>query len=143
MGYTDTFALLQASIVAVSSEMRSGSSVGKPAESKISILRPGIARRFLARLRMESSVLRAAKSACDCRKLDVIPEEATTVSGPVGIFDSTLAERNPLTAAFSSALSAVKFWRIVSVPLKSTTAINRSVASLSSMNLLAAARAWI
>src|ERR1700720_2782079 len=57
----ETFALLQASIVAVSSERRCESS-GNPAEKRTSILRPGTARRFFARLRTARSMVRAPKS---------------------------------------------------------------------------------
>jgi hypothetical protein len=127
--------------VAVNSEIRSGSSVGKPAESRISIFRPGTLRRFFAKLRMESSALRAAKSACAFRKFGAPLVDATSVSFPVGALDSRFELRSPLTAAFNNALSAVKFCRIVNVPPKSTTAIMRSVTSLCSMNLAAAARA--
>ena len=51
-------ALLQASMVAVSSDIRSVVN-GNPAEKRISILRPGTARRFFARLRIDNSIVRA------------------------------------------------------------------------------------
>jgi hypothetical protein len=55
-------ALLQASIVAVSSLSLSLVS-GKPDENSTTIFRPGTPRRFFARLRTESSMLLAPKSA--------------------------------------------------------------------------------
>src|SRR6266851_3223077 len=70
----ETFALLQASIVAVSSESRSLVS-GNPAEKRINIFRPGTARRFFARLRTASSMVRAPKSASSVL-IEDIPEEA-------------------------------------------------------------------
>jgi hypothetical protein len=57
-----TFALLQASIVAVSSDWLSLVN-GKPDENSTTIFRPGTPRRFFAKLRTDSSMLRAPKSA--------------------------------------------------------------------------------
>src|ERR1700727_1380123 len=58
-GYTATFALLQVSIVAVNSLIRSGSSAN-PAVNRIKLFLPGIAERFFARSRTESSRVDAA-----------------------------------------------------------------------------------
>src|ERR1700677_3965611 len=52
--YTATLALLQASMVAVSSLETSPSS-GNPAVKRIRLFRPGIGERFLAKLRIEIS----------------------------------------------------------------------------------------
>jgi hypothetical protein len=57
-----TFDLLQASIVAVSSDSFSTVS-GNPPEKSTTILRPGMLRRFFARLLTAKSMLRAPKSA--------------------------------------------------------------------------------
>src|SRR5208283_102012 len=70
--YTATLALLQASIVAVSSDIRSASK-GKPAEKRMTILRPGIERRFLAKLRMERNRERAPRSASALLRLIGFP----------------------------------------------------------------------
>src|SRR5258708_25166864 len=61
IGYTATFALLHASIVAVSSD-RTSSVNAKPEVRKIKVLRPGTAARFLAIVRNASITLRAPKS---------------------------------------------------------------------------------
>jgi hypothetical protein len=57
-----TLALLQAAIVAVSSDSFSFVT-GNPPENKTTIFRPGTLRRFFARLRIARSMLRAPKSA--------------------------------------------------------------------------------
>src|SRR5271167_4334305 len=118
----ETLALLQASMVAVSSERISGSSVGKPAEKKINILRPGMARRFLARVRRESSALRAAKSDSDFWNAEAALLEAISVPSLESALEETLEEWSPLTAALRATVSEVKFWRMIRVPPKSTTA---------------------
>jgi len=53
-GYTATFALLHASIVAVNSDMRSGFN-SNPAVKRIKLFLPGMLARFFARLRIESN----------------------------------------------------------------------------------------
>src|SRR6266850_2122318 len=70
-----TFALLQASMVAVNSDSFSAVTA-KPAEKRTSILRPGTVRKFLARLRTDSNMVRAKiglrvvergeSGGCDC-----------------------------------------------------------------------------
>jgi hypothetical protein len=85
---------------------------GKPPENRITILRPGTLRRFLARLRTASSMLRAPKSASALLSDDIPMEEkfvgprgdefveasATEVSGE-GAFGSTEEFFMPETAA--------------------------------------------
>src|SRR5271165_408183 len=139
----ETLALLQASMVAVSSEMRSGSSVGKPAEKRISILRPGTVRRFFARLRTASNMVRAPKSDSALLKEEKLVE-ATMVEGMLAALCALVSMLDcftPLTAAVRRSVLEVKFWRMVSVPPKSTTAIKRSAAAVLATNLAAAARA--
>src|SRR5215467_2159426 len=113
-----TFALLQASIVAVSSDSFSGVRAN-PDENRTSILRPGTPRRFFARLRIASSMVRAPKSASallsdemplagsDCGES---PADAT-VRGSVeaDALESTEEYLTPLTAAVSASALAVKF----------------------------------
>src|SRR5207248_11328315 len=98
-----TLDLLQASIVAVSSDSFSGVS-GKPPEKRIIILRPGILRRFFATLRTASSMVRAPKSACALRSEDIprggMAVEATVTSGG-GALGSTAEVFTPETAALS------------------------------------------
>lgn len=74
-----TFALLQASIVAVSSDMFSVFR-GKPAVNKISIFLPGTPRRFFAKVRIDSSIERVPKSASALLKL-ATPFIATCIGG--------------------------------------------------------------
>src|SRR5215472_11625460 len=106
-----TFDLLQASIVAVSSDWFSGVS-GKPPEKRIIILRPGMVRRFFARLRTASNMVRAPKSAAAFPREDMpmvgMELEATVTSGG-GAFGSTAEALMPETAARSNVELAVKF----------------------------------
>src|SRR5436305_1416040 len=76
-----TLDLLQASMVAVNSDSFSGVS-GKPPEKRIIILRPGMLRRFFARLRTARSMVRAPKSACAV-KSDDIPIVGTSAEATV------------------------------------------------------------
>lgn len=98
-----TFDLLQASMVAVNSDWFSLVN-GKPPENRITILRPGTLRRFLARLRTASSMLRAPKS--DAALLsDGIPPGARFAEATVmeasggGALGSTEEVFTPETAA--------------------------------------------
>jgi hypothetical protein len=111
------FDLFRASIVAVSSDRRSGVSA-KPAENMIRVLRPGVVTSDFATSRMESSTLRAAKSD-SVRRSDGAPIVATGPPPPPLIPENF----TELTARFSISPSAVKFWAILKLPLKSTTAI--------------------
>src|SRR3984893_10010667 len=100
-----TFALLQASIVAVNSDSFSGVNA-KPAEKSTSIFRPGTARKFLARLRTASSMVRAPKSASALRS-EERPAEATVtgaseVEASVGL-EATAQDFRPFTAAASAS----------------------------------------
>jgi len=140
----ETFALLQASIVAVSSESRSVVS-GKPAEKRISIFRPGTERRFFARLRTASNMVRAPKSA-SALLIEDMPEEAImTGDARAALWPlvSMFGFFTPLTAAVSSWALVVKFCLTIKLPPKSTTAIRRSGPAPFSINFVAAARAWI
>src|SRR5580704_12457939 len=118
-----TLALLQASIVAVSSDSLSLVS-GNPPENKTTIFRPGTPRRFLARLRMARSMLRAPKSAAAF----VSEEDPMVGPAPSGVLEaleatvtgsaalgSTAEFFTPETAARSKLALAVKFWTILSV----------------------------
>ena len=122
-----TLDLLQASMVAVNSDSFSGVS-GKPPEKRIIILRPGMLRRFFARLRTARSMVRAPKSAC-ALKSDDIPivgtsaEATVTAASDGGAFGSTAEPFTPETAARSKTALAVKFWTMRSEPPKSTTAM--------------------
>src|SRR5579864_7449723 len=146
-----TFALLQASIVAVNSDSFSELS-GKPEEKSTTIFRPGTPRRFFARLRTDRSMLLAPKSASALfieENGETVPEllpngpadgespaEATwTGDCALGSTDELFA---PPTAACNSSAFAVKFCTMRKVPPKSTTAISRSGPALASMNFFAA-----
>jgi len=88
-------------MVAVSSDWFSCVS-GKPPENSTTILRPGTERRFFARLRIASSMLRAPKSAAalpsDGPNEDK-PDEATVTGTSGGAFGSTEEVFTPDTAA--------------------------------------------
>src|SRR5579863_3927480 len=110
-------ALLHASMVAVSSDSFSGVNAN-PDEKSTSILRPGTVRKFLARLRTASSMVRAPKSASALLR-EESPLEATVV-GPMVLeasvgFELTLEYFTPLTAARRASALAVKFWTICSL----------------------------
>src|SRR5467141_816356 len=140
-----TLALLQASMVAVNSDSFSAVTA-KPAEKRTSILRPGTVRKFLARLRTDSNMVRAPKSASALLS-EESPVEAT-VTGPSELdasaaFESTDEYFTPLTAAVSASGLAVKFCTMRNLPPKSTTAIMRSGPALACTNFAAAPRAWI
>ena len=123
--YTATFDLLQASIVAVSSDWFSEVN-GKPPEKRTTIFLPGMLRRFFARLRTASSMLRAPKSASALpnEPSDENPVEATvTGTSAAGALGSTEEFLIPETAARNKFALAVKFWTIRSEPPKSATAI--------------------
>src|SRR5207248_10660989 len=117
-----TLDLLQASMVAVNSDSFSGVS-GKPPEKRIIILRPGMLRRFFARLRTARSMVRAPKSAC-ALKSDDIPivgtsaEATVTAASDGGAFGSTAEPFTPETAARSKTALAVKFWTMRRQPPK-------------------------
>src|SRR5216684_6261446 len=140
-----TLALLQASMVAVNSDSFSGVTA-KPAEKSTSILRPGTVRKFLARLRTDSSIVRAPKSASA-----LLSEESpvdATVTEPSELdasaaFESTEEYFTPLTAAVSASGLAVKFCTMRNLPPKSTTAIMLSGPAFACTNFAAAPRAWI
>src|ERR1700745_843411 len=124
-----TFDLLHASIVAVSSAWFSFDS-GKPPEKRITILRPGMLRRFFARLRTASSIVRAPKSACALNRDDMpivgVPVEANVTAASGGALGSTADPFTPETAARRRTELAVKFWTMRREPLKSTMAIRLS-----------------
>src|SRR5207249_10349094 len=109
-----TLDLLHASIVAVSSDWFSLLS-GKPPENRMTILRPGMLRRFFAKLRTASSMVRAPKSAAAFESED-IPivgsafEATVTAASDGGAFGSTAEPFIPETAARSKSELAVKFW---------------------------------
>lgn len=131
--------MLHASIVAVNSDCLSTLN-GKPAVSRISIFRPGTARKFFAKLRIDSNIDRAPKSA-SALLIEGMPMVATIVCCcPVVSMCGTFTE---LTAVFNNSALAVKFCRICKLPPKFTTAINASGLLLLSMNLVAAFRACI
>src|SRR5260370_37147154 len=108
-----TFALLQASTVAVSSDWFSVVR-GNPPENKIIIFRPGTLRRFFARLRTASSMVRAPKSAAALPNDEPgndRPADATVTGTSCGAaFGSTAEPLTPETAARSTSAFAVKFW---------------------------------
>src|SRR5450432_4353314 len=136
-----TLDLLQASMVAVNSDSFSGFNA-KPPEKSMTILRPGTLRRFLARLRTASNILRAPKSASAVLS-EESPEEATVT----GWLSATLALGfteeffTPATAARNRSALAVKFCTMRKAPPKSTTAIKWSAFAFAAINLLAALRA--
>jgi hypothetical protein len=76
---------------------------GKPPEKRITILRPGTVRRFLARLRTASNMLRAPKSAAALLSEDKPTDdrfvEATMEEAGGGAFGSTEEFFTPETAA--------------------------------------------
>src|ERR1700674_4903594 len=104
-----TLDLLQASIVAVSSDWFSGFSANPP-ENNTSIFLPGTVRRFLARLRTASNTLRAPKSASA-----LLSEESPVDAIVTGWTSGTLAlgfteeDLIPATADLSRSALAVKF----------------------------------
>src|ERR1700719_4023316 len=104
-----TLDLLQASIVAVSSDWFSGFSA-KPPENNTSIFLPGTVRRFLARLRTASNTLRAPKSASALLNEDS-PAEATVTGCGSGTLALGFTEEvfTPLTAERNKSALAVKF----------------------------------
>jgi hypothetical protein len=114
------FALFKASMVAVSSDWRSGVR-GKPAENMIRVLRPAVGPNDFASSRMESNTLRAAKSD-SVRRSEGAPSAANCAL-PLPALGFTPANFTLLTARFSISPSAVKFWAILKLPSKSTTAI--------------------
>ena len=112
----------------------------------MTILRPGMLRRFFARLRTASSMVRAPKSACALKRDDMpivgMTVEATvTAASAGGAFGSTAEPFTPETAARRRTELAVKFWTMRKEPSKSTTAIRLSGLALASMNFCAAPRA--
>src|SRR5258708_17869391 len=121
-----TFALLQVSMTAVSSDWYSGFS-GKPEVNITRVLRPGTLDRLFARLRRASSTLRTPKSASALYKdgpIEGAPSDATMTeeSG----FGETTDPFRPLTTCFYRTESAVRFCDIRTLPPKSAIAINRS-----------------
>jgi hypothetical protein len=132
-------------MVAVSSDWFSCVS-GNPPENSTTIFRPGMERRFFARLRTASSMLRAPKSAAALPSDEPKkgrPVDATETGASGGAFGSTAEPLTPDTAARSMSALAVKFWTMRSEPPKSTTAIKRSGPAFAAMNFVAALRAWI
>src|SRR3984893_9891867 len=118
-----TLDLLQASIVAVSSDWFSGFSA-KPPENNTNIFLPGTVRRFLARLRTASKTLRAPKSASALLS-EERPVEATVTGWTSGTLALGFTDEDftPATADRSRSALAVKFCTMRSAPPKSTTAI--------------------
>src|SRR5271163_4609012 len=114
--------------------------IGKPAEKRTIILRPGTPRRFFARLRTASSMVRAPKSA-SALLIEENAVEATVTGAVEAALESILDDFTPLTAARRRSALAVKFCTILRLPPKSTTAIMVSVPPLASINLEAAPRA--
>ena len=133
-------ALLAASIVAVSSDCRSGVS-GNPLENRIRVFRPGTLRRDFARLRIAINSLRAAKSDLTCTTFGA-PIWATSVVCP-GSLVCTAENLTPLTARLRASEFAVKFCVMWKAPVKSATAIKRSLDALFSTNWAAAWRARV
>src|SRR5260370_34737091 len=127
-----TLVLCQATIVAVNSDSFSGVPA-KPAEKRPSILRPGTVRKFLARLRTDSNIVRAPKSASALLReespVDATVTGASELDASEG-FESTDEYFTPLTAAVNASLLAVKFCTMRSLPPKSTTAVIRSCPAL-------------
>src|SRR6202162_198715 len=117
-----TLDLLQASIVAVSSDWFSGLSA-KPPENNTSIFLPGTVRRFLARLRTASNTLRAPKSASALLS-EERPAEATVTGCASGTLAFVFMDENltPATAERNSSALAAKFWTLRSAPPKFTQA---------------------
>jgi hypothetical protein len=129
-------------MVAVSSDSFCGVNAN-PAEKSTSIFRPGTVRKFFARLRTASSMLRAPKSAAALPSDDKPVDAIVTGTFGAGAFGSTDEVFTPDTAARSTSALAVKFCTMRSEPPKSTTAIKRSGPAFAAMNLVAALRAWI
>ena len=129
-------------MVAVSSDWFSCVNANPP-ENSTTIFRPGMARRFFARLRTARSMLRAPKSAAALPNDDKPVDATVTGTSGAGAFGSTEELFTPDTAARSTSAFAVKFCTMRSEPPKSTTAINRSGPAFAAMNLVAALRAWI
>lgn len=130
-------------MVAVSSDWFSCVS-GNPPENSTTIFRPGMERRFFARLRTASNMLRAPKSAAALPSdpMEGRPADATVIgTSGGGAFGSTAEPFTPDTAARSTSALAVKFCTMRSDPPKSTTAINRSGPAFAAMNFVAALRA--
>src|SRR5260370_35766202 len=127
---------------AVSSDWFSGVR-GNPPEKSTTIFRPGTARRFFAKLRTASSMLRAPKSAAALPSDDKPVDATVTGASGAGALGSTDELFTPDTAARSTSAVAVKFCTILGEPPKSTTANNRSAPDFSAMNLQAALRPLI
>src|SRR5229473_2122152 len=137
-----TFALLQVSMTAVSSDWYSGFS-GKPDVNITRVLRPGTLDRLFARLRRASRTLRTPKSASALYKDGPIEGEPSdaTMTEESGLGETTDPFR-PVTTCFNRTASEVKFCEMCTLPPKSAMAIKRSGPALASMNFAAAALAW-
>ena len=98
-------------------------------------------RKFFARLRTASNILRAPKSAAAFPSEGKPADATVTGTSDAGAFGSTEELFTPETAACSKFAFAVKFCTMRSEPPKSTTAIMRSGPALASMNFFAAPRA--
>src|SRR5882757_3287485 len=109
--------LLQASIVAVNSDSFSGVNA-KPPENNTTILRPGVPRRFLAKLRTAISMLRAPKSASALLREEIPVEAIVTGCESLAILALGLTAEvfTPATAARKRSALAVKFWTMRSEP---------------------------
>src|SRR6266436_8708865 len=98
-------------MVAVNSDSVSAVSAN-PAEKRTSIFRPGTARRFLARLRTDSNIVRAPKSASallsEESPVDATVTGASELDASEG-FESTDEYFTPLTAAVSASVKGVKY----------------------------------
>src|SRR5450432_3951825 len=136
-----TLDLLQASMVAVNSDSFWVFNANPP-ENRMTILRPGTLRRFFARLRTASSMLRAPKSASAVLR-EVSPEEATVTGwlSPTLALGFTEEFFTPATAERNRSALALKFCTMRRAPPKSTTAIKWSALAFAAINLLAALRA--
>src|ERR1039458_4108162 len=104
-----TFALLQVSMTAVTSDVYSMVS-GKPEVNMTSVLRPGTVDRPFARLRRASSTLWTPKSASALVRDGAVgggAKEATMTGGCA--FGETEDPFIPITTCFNRCASAVKF----------------------------------
>jgi hypothetical protein len=132
IGYTATFARLQASIVAVTSEIWS-SRTRNPAVSSTSVLRPGTVLSVFARLRSARIMSCTAKSFAARDSCGMVVD--------AGSFGATAENLMPFTTLFSRSAFSVKFCATCSDPPKFTIEIRWFGPALVSMNLAAAARA--
>src|SRR5260370_16828613 len=82
---------------------------GNPPEKSTTIFRPGTARRFFARLRTASSMLRAPKSAAALPSDDKPADATVTGASGAGALGSTDQLFTPDTAARTTSPFALQF----------------------------------